>query len=101
MVEITPVQRPPGRDHVALVDPEPDGRAKGQADRGGARDQPENRRKPMVQAATSFCSCSPNPSIPSFIVCPTFRKIGFGFFPSPTPGGVPVAMMSPAFSVMK
>src|SRR5215831_1784675 len=45
------------------------------------------------------CSCSPNPSIPKRTRSPGFKKMG-GFFPSPTPGGVPVLMMSPGSSGM-
>ena len=39
--------------------------------------------------------------MPSVITSPAFSQIGFGFLPMPTPGGVPVAMMSPGCSVMK
>jgi len=39
--------------------------------------------------------CSPSPPIFRIMVSPAFRKIGVGFLPAPTPGGVPVVMMSP------
>ena len=38
--------------------------------------------------------------MPSVITSPFFRYSG-GFMPRPTPGGVPVVMMSPGISVMK
>ena len=59
------------------------------------------RIKARRQASTTFCVCTPSPSTDSFIVSPTLRKIGSGFTPEPTPGGVPVAITSPACSVMK
>ncbi len=36
----------------------------------------------------------------SFITAPGLRNSGVGLMPRPTPGGVPVAMMSPGRSVM-
>src|SRR3954451_1033907 len=50
-------------------------------------------------AATISWRCSPRPSMPSVMTSPTLRKVG-GFMPRPTPGGVPVVMMSPGSSVM-
>src|SRR3984885_11513707 len=44
---------------------------------------------------TTFCFCSPSPSMPSVTTSPALRNIGSGFMPSPTPGGVPVMMTSP------
>ncbi len=41
--------------------------------------------------ATTFCFCSPRPSMPSVTTSPAFRHCG-GFMPSPTPGGVPVVI---------
>src|ERR1700748_1124989 len=41
--------------------------------------------------------CSPRPSMPSVTTSPTLRNFG-GFMPAPTPGGVPVVMMSPGSS---
>ena len=38
--------------------------------------------------------------MPSVITSPGFRKMGLGFLPNPTPGGVPVVMMSPGSSVI-
>ena len=71
--------------------------------RGRDARQQQRRRKDgrAHQAeATSFCVCSPRPAMPSFITCPAFRNTGAGFLPSPTPGGVPVKITSPGFSVM-
>lgn len=39
--------------------------------------------------------CSPSPPMFRIMVSPAFRKIGIGFLPAPTPGGVPVVMISP------
>ena len=47
---------------------------------------------------TTFWPCSPSPSMPSRMVSPGLRK-RCGFMPMPTPGGVPVVMMSPGISV--
>src|SRR3954447_20537773 len=44
---------------------------------------------------TTFCSCSPSPSMPSRTTSPALRNCGVGFMPSATPGGVPVMMTSP------
>ncbi len=55
----------------------------------------------VAQASTTFCCCTPSPSTDSFMVSPTFRNTGSGLTPKPTPGGVPVAITSPACSVMK
>jgi DNA-binding transcriptional LysR family regulator len=49
--------------------------------------------------ATTFCFCSPSFSMPSVMTSPTSRNFG-GFMPRPTPGGVPVVMMSPGISVI-
>jgi hypothetical protein len=38
---------------------------------------------------TTFCRCSPNPSIPSVTTSPAFKNFG-GFMLRPTPGGDPV-----------
>ena len=50
--------------------------------------------------AKTFWRCSPSLSMPSFITSPGFRKTGLGLTPMPTPGGVPVVIRSPGFSVM-
>ena len=50
--------------------------------------------------ATTSCCCSPNPAIPRRSLSPFLRK-RCGVRPMPTPGGVPVVMMSPGSSVMK
>lgn len=50
--------------------------------------------------ATTFCLCSPKPAMPVINLSPGFRKT-CGVRPSPTPGGVPVAIRSPGSSVMK
>ena len=47
---------------------------------------------------TTFCCWTPRPSMPMRIVSPGFRK-RCGFMPMPTPGGVPVVMMSPGIRV--
>lgn len=118
MVEVAPPKGPPRRDDVALVDAEPEQGGKDEAERGARCDQNRERTRcvgrgpalPIVrggkgetgeeaQAATTRWRCSPRPWIPSRIVCPALRKIGCGFLPSPTPGGVPVEMMSPGWSV--
>ena len=62
-----------------------------QIERQGAASQP-------AHAATISCRCSPSPSMPSVTTSPTLRNFG-GFMPLPTPGGVPVVMMSPGSSV--
>ena len=49
---------------------------------------------------TTFCRCSPKPSMPSVITSPFFRNWGVGFMPRPTPGGVPVQITSPGNRVM-
>src|SRR5262249_55540349 len=49
-------------------------------------------------AFTTFCRCSPKPSMPSVTTSPALRNFGSGFMPSPTPGGVPVRMTSPGSS---
>jgi diguanylate cyclase (GGDEF)-like protein len=46
------------------------------------------------------CVCTPNPSTPRRMVCPARKNTG-GFWPMPTPGGVPVLMMSPGCRLMK
>jgi len=54
--------------------------------------------------ATTFWVCSPRPSMPRCITSPRFKNTGAGLpsflTPMPTPGGVPVVMMSPGSSVM-
>lgn len=45
-------------------------------------------------SAATCCICSPSPSMPSRMTSPGLRNTG-GFWPRPTPGGVPVEMMSP------
>jgi hypothetical protein len=50
-------------------------------------------------ASTISCRCSPRLSMPRVTTSPTLRYCG-GFMPVPTPGGVPVVMMSPGSSVM-
>jgi hypothetical protein len=52
-------------------------------------------------AATVRCRCSPKPAIQTRISWPGRRNTGSGFLPMPTPGGVPVEMMSPGISIMK
>jgi len=39
--------------------------------------------------------------MPSLMTSLTFRKTGSGFMPIPTPGGVPVEMISPGCKVTK
>jgi hypothetical protein len=51
------------------------------------------------QARTSW-SCTPRPSTPRRTLSPGFMKVG-GFMPAPTPGGVPVVMISPGNRVKK
>ena len=66
--------------------------------------QRPSRRRPEAgdqAAATTCCVCSPRPCTPRRMVWPGLRNTGSGFMPRPTPGGVPVLMMSPACSVMK
>jgi hypothetical protein len=53
------------------------------------------------QVSTTFCVCTPSPSHDSRITSPTLRNTGCGLMPEPTPGGVPVAITSPACNVMK
>lgn len=48
----------------------------------------------------STCRCLPSPAIPSCSVSPALSKRG-GARPTPTPGGVPVTMMSPGSSLMR
>ena len=50
--------------------------------------------------ATVFCCCSPRPSMPSRMVWPGLSQTGSGLMPMPTPGGVPVEMMSPGCRLM-
>ena len=45
------------------------------------------------------CRCDPSPSIPRVMTSPSARKTG-GLRPLPTPGGVPVVMMSPGCNDM-
>src|SRR6476660_6110852 len=47
---------------------------------------------------TTFCRCSPRPSMPRVTTSPALRNLGSGFMPRPTPGGVPVVMTSPGSS---
>ena len=56
-------------------------------------------RSHKPHAAIISWRCSPRPSMPSVTTSPTLRNFG-GFMPVPTPGGVPVVMMSPGSSVM-
>ena len=53
------------------------------------------------QACNTRCVWMPNPSTPNRMTSLGSRKIGSGFMPRATPGGVPVAMTSPGCSVMK
>ena len=53
-----------------------------------------------LYAAMISWRCSPRPSMPSVTTSPILRNCG-GFMPAPTPGGVPVVMMSPGSSVRK
>jgi ribosomal protein L37E len=50
--------------------------------------------------STTTWRCVPSPSMPSSMTSPAVRNCGVGFMPRPTPGGVPVGMMSPGISVM-
>jgi hypothetical protein len=50
---------------------------------------------------TTDWRCSPSLSTPRVITSPGRRNTGVGFFPEPTPGGVPVVIKSPGSSVMK
>lgn len=50
--------------------------------------------------ARTVCRWTPSPSIPSSTTSPAARYCG-GLKPWPTPGGVPVEMMSPGCRVMK
>jgi hypothetical protein len=52
------------------------------------------------QHATAVCVCSPRPSTPSSMTSPGFMNRGSGLKPRPTPGGVPVLMMSPGKRLM-
>ena len=52
------------------------------------------------ESATTDWVWSPRPWMPSSILSPGTRYLG-GFWPMPTPGGVPVEMMSPGWSDMK
>ena len=47
---------------------------------------------------TTFCCCSPSPSMPSCTTSPGLRNFGCGLMPMPTPGGVPVMITSPGSS---
>ena len=49
--------------------------------------------------ARTFCVCTPSFSMPTRMICPGLRYLG-GFMPKPTPGGVPVVMISPGSNVM-
>src|SRR6476661_7586587 len=49
----------------------------------------------QARYGTTFCSCSPSPSMPRRTTSPALRNCGVGFMPSATPGGVPVMMTSP------
>ena len=72
------------------------------SDRGAARADPAHALeipRRQLGAATNSCLCSPRPSIPSVTTSPAVKNAG-GFWPRPTPSGVPVAMMSPTRSVM-
>jgi p-hydroxybenzoate 3-monooxygenase len=68
---------------------------------GFASGRLRGHRRGCLYSSTTNCVCTPSPSTDSFITSPTFRNTGSGFTPWPTPGGVPVAMTSPACSVMK
>src|SRR5262249_43267067 len=50
--------------------------------------------------ATTFCCCSPRPSMPRRTTSPACRYFGVGFMPMATPGGVPVTITSPGSSTM-
>jgi MFS family permease len=50
--------------------------------------------------STIRCSCTPSRELPRRMMSPARRNCG-GFCMKPTPGGVPVAMRSPASNVMK
>ena len=76
-----------------------------------ARLSPGYRRQPQPSASgvslrirsgylslTTFCCWMPSPSMPMRMISPGFRK-RCGFMPMPTPGGVPVVMMSPGIRV--
>src|SRR5712671_3005144 len=52
------------------------------------------------EKGTTFWRCSPRPWIFRVIISPGFRNTGVGLMPRPTPGGVPVQMMSPGSNVM-
>ncbi len=52
------------------------------------------------ESATTFWVCTPRPSMPRRMVWPGRRNTG-GFWPRPTPGGVPVEMTSPGCRLMK
>lgn len=54
----------------------------------------------VASCATTRCSCCPSPAMPKLTTSPGFSQTGSGFLPMPTPGGVPVAMMSPGSRVM-
>src|SRR6201999_3605748 len=54
--------------------------------------------QPVVHAR-HVCCCSPRPSMPRRTTSPGFRNRG-GFWPRPTPGGVPVEITSPGSRVM-
>src|SRR5690606_5634799 len=69
--------------------------------RSGSRPPPQQGgggRKLQSSARTCW-RWLPGPSIPNSMTSPAFRYTG-GFMPMPTPGGVPVEMMSPGCSVM-
>ncbi len=99
-----------GGDRVPLL--RGDGRRRpraGQRQGPRARHRRTRRRRALSLArplsrgvsacARTRCRCSPSPATPSVTTSPGFRYRG-GLRPIPTPGGVPVAMMSPGSSVM-
>ena len=131
MIKVTKAQYAPRGHHIAFVDTQTGGGGKDQSKDRGDEDQPKDCRKPhpisalfpfhragisitatflhsnecrpdgRSQASTTRCVWIPRPSTPKRMTSPAFKNIGAGFTPAPTPGGVPVAMTSPACSVMK
>jgi hypothetical protein len=57
------------------------------------------RERHVYSAALTRCRCSPRRATPSRTSFPARRYTG-GFSPCPTPGGVPVEMMSPGRRLM-
>ena len=57
------------------------------------------RARSSYASCRKVCFCWPRPSMPSSTTSPSLRKTG-GFMPRPTPGGVPVEMMSPGWRLM-